>query len=158
MAESEALAAAIAAAAEHDAADAAPAANFLPPVAVMATAEEIPGTIHQEDPADKAMKRKEANRASAATSRKRKLQATENLQAENNSLRETATRLQQENYELRKEIARLTGAAEPAAPDPIPLPVPIPAPGEISVQGVLAEIGQPEIGQPEGAVAGSALD
>ena len=72
------------------------------------------GAIEPMD--DKKLKRMRRNRESAAQSRNRKKQYVDTLEAEIKSLRQTINELYQENYELRVDHARVTGAPIPAPP------------------------------------------
>lgn len=65
---------------------------------------------------EKRLKRMRRNRDSAALSRNRKKQYVESLEAQITSLQDTVKQLHGENYELRREHARITGQPEPPPP------------------------------------------
>ena len=74
---------------------------------------------------EKRVKRMRRNRESAAQSRNRKKQYVDSLEGEIRQLKTTINTLTNENYELRLEHARLTGAPPPVAPEAISVLAPI---------------------------------
>ena len=73
---------------------------------------------------EKRLKRMRRNRESAAQSRNRKKQYVEELEAQVRHLEETVSGLHSENFELRREHARLMGQPVPSAPPPLVLTPP----------------------------------
>jgi hypothetical protein len=74
---------------------------------------------------EKRLKRMRRNRESAAQSRNRKKQYVDSLESEIRALKSTINNLTSENYELRREHARLTGAPPPVAPEAIAVLAPV---------------------------------
>ena len=74
---------------------------------------------------EKRLKRMRRNRESAAQSRNRKKQYVDSLESEIRNLKSTISNLSSENYELRREHARLTGAPPPMAPEALSVVAPL---------------------------------
>ena len=101
-----------------------------PPLDIVATTYVAPidddGDEHPTDSAEeKRLKRMRRNRESAAQSRNRKKQYVDSLESEIRQLKGTINSLTSENYELRREHARLTGAPPPVAPEAIAVIAPV---------------------------------
>jgi hypothetical protein len=98
-------------------------AHHQPPV-VAATIDTVieasPQLDDDDNPNDSAeekrQKRMRRNRESAAQSRNRKKQYVESLESQIGQLQDTVRQLHGENYDLRREHARLTGQPDPAPP------------------------------------------
>lgn len=104
--------------------DAAPIEEGAPVVsAIVDTVVDADGTLDSAE--EKRLKRMRRNRESAAQSRNRKKAYVDTLEADIRALKTTINQLNQENYELRKEQARLTGGPEPAAPEAIAIMTPV---------------------------------
>jgi len=100
---------------------------YAPPVEGVTTFDADPemlptadGTVAGDNSGDsqeeKRLKRMRRNRESAAMSRNRKKQYVEELEATVASLKDTVQNLHSENFELRREHARLTGQPMPEPP------------------------------------------
>jgi len=74
---------------------------------------------------EKRLKRMRRNRESAAMSRNRKKQYVEELEARVAALNETVQSLHSENFELRREHARLLGKPMPTAPTAVAVMAPV---------------------------------
>ena len=112
-------------------------------MSVVAVAEEVPVAQAAPDPEgpmapddddegaggdtteEKRLKRMRRNRESAAQSRNRKKQYVDSLESEIRQLKSTINNLTSDNFELRREHARLTGAPPPVAPEPVSMVAPV---------------------------------
>lgn len=123
--------------------------------AVVAPAEPIDGgdganEDNEEGPNDtaeeKRLKRMRRNRESAAQSRNRKKQYVDSLESEIRQLKTTISGLTSENYELKKEQARMQGLPPPPPPEPIAMLAPV----DVAIANASAD---GDDGQPPIAVA-----
>ena len=103
--------------------DAAPIEGEAPVVSAIVDTVDADGTLDSAE--EKRLKRMRRNRESAAQSRNRKKAYVDTLEADIRALKTTINQLNQENYELRKEQARLTGGPEPAQPEAIAIMTPV---------------------------------
>jgi len=92
---------------------------------------------------EKRLKRMRRNRESAAQSRNRKKQYVDSLESEIRQLKSTINNLPSENYELRREHARLIGAPPPIAPEAPAVLAPVDAPAECADIGEAAVLPPP---------------
>ena len=92
------------------------------PMAV-ASVDTAEGSLDSAE--EKRLKRMRRNRESAAMSRNRKKQYVEELEARVAALNETVQSLHSENFELRREHARLQGKPMPTAPTAVAVMAPV---------------------------------
>lgn len=115
-------------------------------VAVQEEEQGEPGVVDSAQ--EKRLKRMSRNRESAAQSRNRKKQHVDSLEEEIRQLKTTISSLTSENYELRKEQARMNGLPPPPPPEPVAMLAPIdiaPPKKRGRAEAAAADDGQPPI-------------